>query len=104
MAYRPTEKTLARKAAVRDGLLAAALACLARDGFNGLTIAAVAQQALCCADILAGAFQRIDASAVTVIPSQAQPLQLPSRDAHAAPRSAGRRGQVSQPADAQTLP
>lgn len=45
MAYRPTEKTLARKAAVRDSLLAAALACVARDGFNGLTIAAVAQQA-----------------------------------------------------------
>ncbi len=45
MAYRPTEKTLARKAAVRDGLLAAALACVVRDGFNGLTIAAVAQQA-----------------------------------------------------------
>lgn len=45
MAYRPTEKTLARKAAVRDGLLAAALARVASDGFNGLTIAGVAQHA-----------------------------------------------------------
>lgn len=45
MAYRPTEKTLARKAAVRESLLAAALARVASDGFNGLTIAGTAQQA-----------------------------------------------------------
>ena len=45
MAYRPTERTLARKAAVRDGLLNSALACVASDGFNGLTIAGVAQRA-----------------------------------------------------------
>lgn len=45
MAYRPTEKTLARKAAVRDGLLAAALTRVASEGFVGLTIAGVAQQA-----------------------------------------------------------
>ena len=36
MAYRPTEKTLARKAAVRDGLLAAALTRVASEGFVGL--------------------------------------------------------------------
>lgn len=45
MAYRPTEKTLARKAAVKDGLLKAAWGLVATGGFNALTIAAAAQQA-----------------------------------------------------------
>lgn len=45
MAYRPTEKTLARKAAVKDGLLKAALALVSKGGFSALTVAATAQQA-----------------------------------------------------------
>jgi AcrR family transcriptional regulator len=45
MAYRPTEKTLARKAALRKQLLDAALGLVASGGFNALTITAVAQQA-----------------------------------------------------------
>lgn len=45
MAYRPTEKTLARKAAARKQLLDAALRLVASGGFNALTITAVAQAA-----------------------------------------------------------
>ncbi len=45
MAYRPTEKTQARKAAVKNRLLDAALFLVAGGGFNALTITAVAQQA-----------------------------------------------------------
>lgn len=45
MAYRHTEKTLARKAAVKEGLLVGALALVAEGGFGALTVAAAAQQA-----------------------------------------------------------
>lgn len=45
MAYRPTEKTQARKAAVKKQLLDAALFLVSAGGFNALTIQAVAQQA-----------------------------------------------------------
>lgn len=45
MAYRPTEKTLARKAAVRQQIVDAALLQVATGGFGALTIASVAQQA-----------------------------------------------------------
>ena len=45
MAYRPTEKTAARKAALRVRLLDAALSIVSADGFNALTINAVAQKA-----------------------------------------------------------
>ena len=45
MAYRHTEKTLARKAAVKEGLLVGALAVVAEGGFGALTVAAAAQQA-----------------------------------------------------------
>ena len=45
MAYRATEKTEARKAAVRARLLQAALAQVARAGFGALTVAELAQQA-----------------------------------------------------------
>jgi AcrR family transcriptional regulator len=45
MAYRHTEKTLAHKAAVKEGLLAGAMALVAEGGFGALTVAAAAQQA-----------------------------------------------------------
>lgn len=45
MAYRPTEKTLARKAEVRQRLLDAALAMVSNGGFGALTMAGVAAQA-----------------------------------------------------------
>jgi AcrR family transcriptional regulator len=45
MPYRPTEKTAARKAAMKKRVLDAALLLVAADGFNTLTINAVAQQA-----------------------------------------------------------
>ena len=45
MAYRPTEKTMARKAAIRQKLLDAALALVSRGGFSALTILAVAGEA-----------------------------------------------------------
>lgn len=45
MAYRPTEKTQARKAAVKKRVLDAALFLVAGGGFNSLTITAVARQA-----------------------------------------------------------
>jgi len=45
MAYRPTEKTQARKAAAKDSLVKAALGLVATGGFNALTIAAAAQAA-----------------------------------------------------------
>lgn len=45
MAYRPTEKTLARKAELRQRLLAASLELVSTGGFGALTIAAVASQA-----------------------------------------------------------
>ncbi|HJV74631.1 MAG TPA: TetR/AcrR family transcriptional regulator [Noviherbaspirillum sp.] len=45
MAYRPTEKTEARKAALKQRLLDAALSLVSTDGFNALTIQAVAQAA-----------------------------------------------------------
>ena len=45
MAYRPTEKTQARKAALKKQLLDAALFLVAGGGFNALTITAVAQRA-----------------------------------------------------------
>lgn len=45
MAYRPTEKTQARKAALKKRLLDAALLLVAGGGFSALTIQAVAQQA-----------------------------------------------------------
>jgi AcrR family transcriptional regulator len=45
MAYRPTEKTEARKAARKEQLLNAALFLVSTGGFNALTIQAVAQKA-----------------------------------------------------------
>ncbi|WP_439134464.1 TetR/AcrR family transcriptional regulator [Pseudomaricurvus sp.] len=45
MAYRPTEKTEARRAAQYDLLLKTALSLVAREGFLGLTISAVAKEA-----------------------------------------------------------
>ena len=45
MAYRPTEKTLARKAEIRQKLLDAALALVSRGGFGALTMLAVAAEA-----------------------------------------------------------
>ena len=45
MAYRPTEKTEARKAALKERLLNAALFLVSTGGFNSLTINAVAQKA-----------------------------------------------------------
>lgn len=45
MAYRPTEKTQARKAEVRQRLLNAALDLVGAGGFGALTIQAVAEQA-----------------------------------------------------------
>lgn len=45
MAYRPTEKTQARKAAIKKRLLDAALLLVAGGGFNALTITAAARQA-----------------------------------------------------------
>ncbi|HZW13435.1 MAG TPA: TetR/AcrR family transcriptional regulator [Noviherbaspirillum sp.] len=45
MAYRPTEKTVARKAALRQQILDAALLQVSTGGFGALTINAVAQQA-----------------------------------------------------------
>lgn len=45
MAYRPTTKTLARKAELRIRLFDAAFALVNRGGFGALTMAALAQQA-----------------------------------------------------------
>ena len=45
MAYRPTEKTMARKAEIRQKLLDAALALVSQGGFSALTILAVAAEA-----------------------------------------------------------
>jgi AcrR family transcriptional regulator len=45
MAYRPTEKTLARKVQIRQRLLDAALGLVSGGGFGALTIVAVAAQA-----------------------------------------------------------
>jgi len=45
MAYRPTAKTQARKAALKEQLLNAALSLVSTGGFNSLTINAVAQKA-----------------------------------------------------------
>jgi len=45
MAYRPTEKTLARKAEIRQRLLNAALSLVSGGGFAALTMVAVAAQA-----------------------------------------------------------
>ncbi|HYD96135.1 MAG TPA: TetR/AcrR family transcriptional regulator [Noviherbaspirillum sp.] len=45
MAYRPTEKTEARKAAIRQRIIDAALQLVSDGGFGALTIGAVAQQA-----------------------------------------------------------
>jgi AcrR family transcriptional regulator len=45
MAYRPTEKTMARKAEIRQKLLDAALALVSQGGFGALTILAVAAEA-----------------------------------------------------------
>lgn len=45
MAYRPTQKTEAHKAALRERVLAAALSIVSAAGFNALTMNAVAQQA-----------------------------------------------------------
>lgn len=45
MAYRPTEKTMARKAENRQKLLDAALALVSRGGFGALTMLAVAAEA-----------------------------------------------------------
>jgi len=45
MAYRPTEKTEARKAALKQRLLDAALSIVSTGGFSALTIQAVAQAA-----------------------------------------------------------
>jgi len=45
MVYRPTEKTEARKAALKERLLDAALFLVAEGGFNALTVNAVAQKA-----------------------------------------------------------
>jgi AcrR family transcriptional regulator len=45
MAYRPTEKTEARKAALKQRLLDAALFLVSSGGFNALTVLAVAQKA-----------------------------------------------------------
>lgn len=45
MAYRPTEKTEARKAALKERLLNAALSLVSTGGFNSLTINAVSQKA-----------------------------------------------------------
>ena len=45
MAYRPTEKTLARKAELRNRLLNASLELVSAGGFGALTIAAAAKQA-----------------------------------------------------------
>lgn len=45
MAYRPTEKTEARKAALKERLLDAALFLVSRGGFNSLTVNAVARKA-----------------------------------------------------------
>lgn len=51
MPYRPTDKTVARKAEVRSRLLACATQIVATEGFGGLTIVAVAR----AADIATGA-------------------------------------------------
>lgn len=45
MAYRPTEKTEARKAELKERLLNAGLFLVSTGGFNALTINAVAQKA-----------------------------------------------------------
>jgi AcrR family transcriptional regulator len=45
MAYRPTEKTLARKAEIRQRLLDASLSILSEGGFAALTMVAVAARA-----------------------------------------------------------
>jgi len=45
MPYRPTPKTRARRAAQIDSLLKTAVAIVAADGFQGLTISRLAQQA-----------------------------------------------------------
>lgn len=45
MAYRPTEKTKAHRAAQHDGLMNAATAIVGDAGFQGLTMSALAQQA-----------------------------------------------------------
>lgn len=45
MAYRPTEKTMARKAEIRQRVLDAALALVSDGGFGALTIVAVAARA-----------------------------------------------------------
>jgi len=45
MAYRPTEKTTARKAALKERLLNAALHLVSTGGFNSLTVSAVALEA-----------------------------------------------------------
>ncbi len=45
MAYRPTEKTLARKHAQRQLLIDSAVTLVATNGFQGLTMVAVANQA-----------------------------------------------------------
>ena len=45
MAYRPTEKTLARKAELRSRLLNESLELVSTGGFGALTIVAAATQA-----------------------------------------------------------
>lgn len=45
MAYRPTEKTMARKAEIRQRLLEAALRLVSHGGFGALTMVAVATEA-----------------------------------------------------------
>lgn len=45
MAYRPTEKTVARKAALRQRIVDAAFSQVSTGGFGALTVGAVAQQA-----------------------------------------------------------
>lgn len=54
MAYRPTEKTMARKAEVRQSLLEAALRLVSHGGFGALTMVAVATEA----GVATGAFYK----------------------------------------------
>jgi AcrR family transcriptional regulator len=45
VAYRPTERTEARKAETREAIVAAALELIARDGYAGAQVASVAKRA-----------------------------------------------------------
>ena len=87
MPYRPTEKTEARKKAQYDLLLTTALTLVARDGFQNLTIATLAEQAQVAigtvykyfdskADVCAAVFRRATEKEVAQVQLAAFPEEV----------------------------